>query len=247
VLLDAARVSADTRVLDVGTGPGHVAGRAAERGAEATGVDVADAMVAIARAAWPQARFRTADAHDLPFPAGSFDAVVGSFALPHLGRPERAVAELVRVLVPGGRLALTAWDEPARSPLLGAVAAALEACGVPAPEDIPVGPPFFRFSDDAELRRLLDGAGVGEVTVETLTFTHSVVDADQVWAGIVEGTVRTAALIVRQPTAVQRRLRAAFTEILEAYRRGATVEIPVAVKLAAGTAPAAAARRRVGG
>jgi hypothetical protein len=84
----------------------------------------------------------------------------------------------------------------------------------------------------------------GEVTVETLTFTHSVVDADQVWDGIVGGTVRTAALIVRQPTAVRHRVRAAFTAILESYRRGATLEVPVAVKLAAGIAPA---RRRVGG
>jgi SAM-dependent methyltransferase len=234
-LLDAARIGTGTRVLDVGTGPGHVAGRAADRGALATGIDIAEAMVDIARATWPRATFRAADAHELPFPTSSFDAVIGNFAILHLGRPERAVEEFVRVLAPRGRVALTTWDEPHSSPLLGAVAAALEACGARPPTDIPAGPPFFRFSDDAQFRGLLESAGLVDVTVETLGFTHSTDDAETVWAGIVNGTVRTSALILRQPTELQRHIRDAFIEILTTYRRDATIDLPVSVKLAAGT------------
>ena len=148
-------------------------------------------MVAIARRAWPGARFRQGDAHTLPFPDRSFDAVTSGFAILHLGRPERAVAEMVRVLVPGGRVAVTVWDQPERVPLLGAVAAALATCGADVPDDIPAGPPFFRFSQDDELRGLLAGRGLGDVTVETVRFVHEVRDAGVVWDGIMEGTVRT--------------------------------------------------------
>ena len=233
-LLDAAGVRRGTRLLDVGTGPGFVAGAAAERGADATGIDIADAMVAIARQAWPGARFRQGDAHALPFPDCSFDAVASGFAILHLGRPEQAVAEMVRVLVPGGRVAVTVWDHPERVPLLGAVAAALAACGAAVPDDIPAGPPFFRFSHDDELRGLLAERGLGDVTVETVQFIHEARDAGVVWDGIMEGTVRTAALVVRQPEATRRRIRAAFVEQLEAYRVGAVLELPVSVKLGAG-------------
>ena len=230
------RVRRGTRLLDVGTGPGYVAGAAAERGADATGIDVAAAMVAIARQAWPGARFRQGDAHSLPFPDRSFDAITSGFAILHLGRPERAVAEMVRVLVPGGRVAVTVWDQPERVPLLGAVAAALVAAGADVPDDIPAGPPFFRFSQDDELRGLLAGRGLGDVTVETVRFVHEVRDAGVVWDGIMEGTVRTSALVVRQPEATRRRIRAAFVEHLEAYRVGSVLELPVSVKLGAGTA-----------
>ncbi|MGH9224013.1 MAG: class I SAM-dependent methyltransferase [Acidimicrobiales bacterium] len=108
-LLDAAGVGAGTRLLDVATGPGDIAGGGEGRGAAATGVDIAETMVSIARRRWPRAEFRQADAHDLPFPNASFEAVTASFALMHLGRPEHAMGEWVRVLAPGGRLATAVW------------------------------------------------------------------------------------------------------------------------------------------
>lgn len=74
-LLDAASVAAGTRVLDIATGPGYVAGQAARRGASVVGVDVAAAMVALARRLHPGLEFREADAHALPFEDASFDAV----------------------------------------------------------------------------------------------------------------------------------------------------------------------------
>lgn len=239
-LLDAARVSSGTRLLDVATGPGLVAGKATARGATAVGIDIAEAMVAIARQRWPGAEFRRADAHDLPFPDDSFDAVTGNFALLHLGRPEHAVGEFVRVLVPGGRLAVTVWDEPGRVLVFDAVSEALDACGAAPPKDIPVGPAFSRFSADDEFRALLEGQRLCEVTVDTLAFTYDVRSVDQVWNGIVNGSVRTSALISRQPKATQEQIRDAFSEILERYRRDDVIELPTSVKLAAGRSPVAA-------
>lgn len=59
----------------------------------------------------PGLDFRQADAHELPLGDSSFDAVVGNLLIMHLGRPERAVEGFVRVVAPGGRLALTACLE----------------------------------------------------------------------------------------------------------------------------------------
>ena len=114
-LLDDASVGSGTRVLDVASGPGFVAARAAERGALVVGVDIAEAMVALARRLHPQLDFRRGDAEALPFADESFDAVVANLLMLHLGRPERACTDFVRVLVPGGRLALTVWDSPDRA------------------------------------------------------------------------------------------------------------------------------------
>src|SRR4051812_15489658 len=114
-LLDAAGVEAGMRVLDIGSGPGHAAAQAAQRGAAVVGVDVAPAMVQRARRLHPGLDFREADAEALPFADGCFDAVVGSFSVVHLGRPEQAVGEFMRVLTAGGRLALSVWDLPQRA------------------------------------------------------------------------------------------------------------------------------------
>ena len=106
-LLEKAHIGQGSRLLDVGTGPGDAAGRAVERGAEATGIDVAAAMVEIAAERHPDATFLQASASDLPFPDGSFDAVVGNNVIQHVGEPQRAAREMRRVLAPGGRVAVS--------------------------------------------------------------------------------------------------------------------------------------------
>ncbi|HET9443278.1 MAG TPA: methyltransferase domain-containing protein, partial [Acidimicrobiales bacterium] len=118
-LFEAAGLRAGHRVLDVGTGPGDAAAAAAVRGATAVGVDVAEAMLALARAAHPGVEFHRAGAEDLPFEPASFDVVVGNFVILHVGRPEAAAAEVARVLAPGGRVALSTWDTPGQAAFPG--------------------------------------------------------------------------------------------------------------------------------
>ena len=233
-LLDAAAVEPGTRVLDVATGPGYAAGRATARGADALGVDVAAEILTLARRLWPDVAFRTADAHALPLDDDRFDAVVANFLVPHLADHERAVGEFVRVLAPGGRLALSTWDHPEQVGLLWPVVGAVRAVGAQPSPDIPPGPDFFRFSDDEVFAELLRGAGLADVSVESLAFTHSVPSADALWNGIVDGSVRTAALVRAQPPAVQRRIREAFDEIAERYRADDGLELPLSVKMASG-------------
>jgi SAM-dependent methyltransferase len=233
-LLDAAAVSGGTRVLDVATGPGYVAGRAARRGAQVVGVDIASAMLELARELNPGIDFRQADAQVLPFEDGSFDAVVGNFVILHLGRPEQAAAEFVRVLAPEGRLALTVWDTPDRARFLGVVLEAVGETGATPPEDVPAGPDFFRFADDEEFGTLLAGAGLEERRVQRIEFTLEVPDAAEYFDALLGGTVRVSALVLRQPDEMQEKIRAAFERRMEEYRGAGGFELPVSVKLASG-------------
>jgi SAM-dependent methyltransferase len=240
-LLDAVAARRGIRLLDIATGPGYAAARAAERGGSVVGVDIAEEMVALASRLHPALDFRVANAESLPFPDDSFDAVVGNFAMLHIARPERAAAEFFRVLVPGGRLALTVWDTPERARLFGTFLDAVAEAGVDPPEEIPIGPPFFRFSDEQEFARLLDDQRLESIKVETITFSYEVSSPDELWLGLLAGTVRTSALIQRQPDEVQERIRAAFDRVVQRHRVGDRLAVPVAVKLASATKPESSA------
>lgn len=235
-LLDAAGVRPGTRLLDVATGRGDAAGEAARRGAAVTGVDIAAAMVELAALRHPGIDFRQADAERLPFAAGAFDAVVSNFGLGHFARPEHVVAELARVLAPGGRLALAWWDLPERNRLLGLFADAMLAARAEPPPDLPPGPPIFRFSDATAFARLLEGAGLEDVGLRALSLSHRLSGPDELWAGILAGTVRTAAAIRGQTEAMQRAIRAAFDDLAAPYVTAQGFDVPVSIHVAAGRA-----------
>lgn len=97
------------RVLDLGCGPGSITLGLAETVApgEVVGVDLQPSQVAQAQAlgaarGMMNARFEVADVYRLPFPDGSFDAAFAHVVLMHLREPVRALAEMRRVLRPGG-------------------------------------------------------------------------------------------------------------------------------------------------
>jgi SAM-dependent methyltransferase len=233
-LLDAADVGPGSRVLDVATGPGYAAATAAERGAKVVAVDIAPAMVRLARQRHPDIDVRQADAEALPFEDASFDAVVSNFVVPHLGRPERAARELVRVLDDGGTLSLTTWDVPEQMRLLGVFLDAFAEAGATPPDDLPVGPPFFRFAVDEQFAALLGGSGLTGIEVSTIAFGHRVSSADELWDGMLTGTVRTSALFLGQPERTRHRIRAAFDRLILDHQRADHLQLPVSVKLARG-------------
>jgi ubiquinone/menaquinone biosynthesis C-methylase UbiE len=233
-LLDAAGVGPGSRVLDVASGPGYVSAAAAERGASAVGVDISSAMVELASSLHPELEFRHGDVHELDIEDAAFDAVIGNFLVLHLGRPEQAVRELARVLAPGGALALTVWDIPERAQLFGLFLAAAADAGAEPPASIPVGPDFFRFSDDDEFDALLRGAGLEDRKVQTVAFEQRFTDADELYDEFVAGTVRTAALIEGQDPDTQARIREAFRRRAHEYDHQYGLSIPISVKLASG-------------
>ncbi len=102
------------RVLDVGTGTGVVAVTAARLGAKVSAVDLTPDLLIEARengriAGCTSIEWQEGDAERLPYPDGSFDVVVSQFGHMFAPRPEITVAEIRRVLKPGGRFAFASW------------------------------------------------------------------------------------------------------------------------------------------
>ena len=114
VAFEAVAEGAPERVLEVGGGPGELSARiASELGCEVVMLDVAPRMVELARGRGVDAR--VGDVQQLPFPDASFDCAVAAWMLFHVPDLDRGLAELARVLRPGGRLvAVTNSEEHLR-------------------------------------------------------------------------------------------------------------------------------------
>ncbi len=116
-VLHAAAVGRGARVLDVGCGAGDFLAHLTRLGASAAGIDPAPGMVAYARARVPGADIRAGDAERLPWPDGGFDLVTSINALQFAEDTMAALAELVRVTVPGGHVGIANWAEGDRNDL----------------------------------------------------------------------------------------------------------------------------------
>lgn len=110
VVFDLAGPLRNQRLLDVGCGDGIYLVEAARCGAVASGVDISEAMLIVARRRAADAGVTVdlgfADAQALPFDDDSFDVVLGITVLCFVSDPQTAVAEMSRVLAPGGRLVI---------------------------------------------------------------------------------------------------------------------------------------------
>jgi SAM-dependent methyltransferase len=230
-LLDAVGVRAGTSLLDVATGTGHVAGAAAARGARAVGVDISEEMLARARRLYRGVEFALGDAEELAFEDHAFDAAVVAFLLQHVPSPERVVGELARV---ARHVAVAQWDATERARLIGLLTDAIAAAGVEPPSGRPVGPSRERLARDDELRRLIEGAGLADVRVDTVAFVELMRDADELWEGVLGGSVNTRATVLAHPPKVQQRIRDELARLVDPHRHEGGIDVPVSVRIASG-------------
>ncbi len=152
-----ASVSLGERALDIACGTGNAALFAARAGAVVLGLDGAPRLVEVARhraeAEHLDATFVVGDLHELPFADGSFDVVLSVFGVSFADDPVQAVAEIVRVLAPGGRALLTSW-------LPGGAIGAAVGVAVQAVADATGGmPPRFAWHDTTAVTELARRAG----------------------------------------------------------------------------------------
>ena len=112
--VDGLGIPSGARALDIACGSGNLAIPLARSGAKAIGVDIAPNLLEQARARAAaenlEATFDEGDAEALPYGDASFDVVVSMFGAMFAPRPELVVAEMARVLKPGGRLAMANWN-----------------------------------------------------------------------------------------------------------------------------------------
>ena len=104
-LLSLLNAKPGERILDIGCGSGHLTKQIADTGAEVTGLDSSQEMIATAQAAYPAIHFIVADASDFSF-AEPFDAIFSNAALHWVERAEEAIICMSRALKPGGRFVI---------------------------------------------------------------------------------------------------------------------------------------------
>jgi SAM-dependent methyltransferase len=236
-LLDAAGVQVGTRLLDVACGPGYVSEAAAARGAQPIGVDVAEAMIELARRRLPGLEFVVGDAQRLPFPDRSFAAVTMNFGILHLSQPSRAIAEARRVLAPAGRFAFTAWiDEGNAAAEIVDTAIAAHA----APIELPAGPDFYLFADAEYCQQTLARAGFepASARVETMTVPWHLPAANLLFEAELRAGVRTGAVLRAQPPERLEQIRAAIADEVRRHADNGGFTLPIAARVISAQAAA---------
>ena len=167
-LLDVAQAAPGEQVLDVACGTGVLANAAAERvnpGGTVTGLDINPGMLEVARQQNPGIAWQPGRAEELPFDSNSFDVVCCQFGLMFFSDKPRAIREMVRVLRPGGRLAVAVWDSLEFSPgffiladMLDQMFGAGVAEGLRAP---------YLLGDRVALQSIFTEAGYPEISITT--------------------------------------------------------------------------------
>ncbi|QQP93690.1 methyltransferase domain-containing protein (plasmid) [Skermanella sp. TT6] len=206
------------RILDVATGTGITARACARRGAHVTGIDIAAGLLDAARGLSDGLAidYRLGDAEALPLPDAGFDAVVSTFGVMFVGRPEAAAGELARVCRPGGRLALATWTPD------GAIA---EMFAVMRP--YMAAPPAvspFDWGRPERLRQLLGDAFDLTIRVETSHYVET--GGEAAWNTFVTGYGPTRALAASLDEDRRAALKRDFVAFHERYREGQGIHVP---------------------
>jgi SAM-dependent methyltransferase len=175
------------RWLDVGCGNGAFTEMLVERYAPVSvlGIDPSEAQLAFARTrpASRVAQFRQGNAMAPPFPDDAFDVAVMPLVIFFVPDPAKGVAEMARVVCPGGTVAAYAWDMCGGGSPYEALQVEMRAMGVAVPV-----PPSPRASRIDVLRDLWTGAGLDAVETREITVQRTFADFDDYWTTILGGS-----------------------------------------------------------
>jgi SAM-dependent methyltransferase len=168
IVADVAGIKAGDRVLDIACGTGVLAREAAARTGptgHVVGLDPHGGMLALARNLAPAIDWQEGTAEALPFPDHAFDAVVSQFGLMFFADRDKAIREMLRVMVAGGRCAVAAWDAVENVSAIAALVALLDRVAGTAAGDALRAP--FVLGDRQVLARLFSDTGAMSVDVTT--------------------------------------------------------------------------------
>ena len=181
--LDWLAPAADQRWLDVGCGNGAFTEMLVERCAPASirGIDPSEAQIAFARTrpAARLAQFQQGNAMALPFENDEFDAAVMPLVIAFVPEPAKGVAEMARVVRPGGIVAAYMWDQPGGGMPYDALVVELQAMGVAVPQ-----PPSIDASRLDVQRALWAGAGLVDVETREIAVERTFANFDDYWTTV---------------------------------------------------------------
>jgi SAM-dependent methyltransferase len=209
------------RILDLSTGTGWTSRLVARRGAIVTGVDIAEDLIAAARARAEAERlpitYEVGDAEQLPFEDGTFDAVVSTFGVMFASRPEAAASELARVCRTDGRVALTSWKpDSSLADMFGVMRRYMPPQPVPAPSP-------FEWGKVERLRELLGRAF--QLRFEDGVSYYREPSGDAAWQTFSTGYGPTRSLAASLDADRRAALRAEFT----AFHAGFATDLGICV------------------
>lgn len=168
VIADMLALTRGKRVLDVACGTGIAARYFAQRTGDSKYVDAIDlneGMLKIARQKAPEIHFQQADVEALPYDENNFDNVFCQFGLMFFQDRGKAIQEMMRVLKPGGKLAVAVWDELEKSPGYKTVVEMLqELFGNHVANEIRAP---FMLGDKETLKKVFIDAGVTDFDIHT--------------------------------------------------------------------------------
>lgn len=187
------------RWLDIGCGNGAFTELILQRCAprEVQGIDPSAAQItfASARAGTNGAHFQTGDAMALPFDADRFDIAVMALVIFFVPEPRAGIAEMVRIVRPGGLVAAYAWDILGGGFPLEPVQAELRAGGI-----VPALPPHPEAAGAEAMRALWSETGLEEIEQRVFTVRRTFQDFDEFWSATV-GMGSMKAIFDRMPPA----------------------------------------------
>ncbi len=233
-MMAAADLAPGQRVLDVACGTGILARDIAARYQRMllSGVDLAPGMLAVAADLAPEIDWRQGDACALPWDDASFERVVCQYGLMFFTDRVGALAEMRRVLLPGGRLALAVWNDPEANP---GVAKTIDILATEAGEraaDALRAP--FCLGDTDSLVAMAEEAGFRNVRVDTLPGATKFPGIDEFVDGELRGWLPVMDVHLDEETIA--RIRAASREQLAGYVDGVTgrLEMPESAHILVG-------------
>lgn len=179
--LDWMAPQAAQKWVDVGCGNGAFTELFVDKYAPAAvqGIDPSDGQISYARTRLPSVNFQTGDAMALPFPERAFDIAVMALVIFFVPDPPKGVAEMVRVVAPGGQVAAYAWDIVGGGFPLQIIGNELRDLGFSPPR-----PPTFQVSKREALEALWKDAGLEEVSTCRIDVERSFTDFDDFWGSI---------------------------------------------------------------
>lgn len=156
-------------LLDIGCGTGLFLSRYLTYGGEAIGIDLSRGMVAHARDRLPESEFLVGTGEALPFRDNTFDAVVSLLTFSYIHHPEEMIADVYRILRPGGRFALCTLGKNVFTSMVPALYWIGEKMEL---RKIGVGDFDEHYYSEEEMEALMGGAGFEEVEVRRCSFAH---------------------------------------------------------------------------